>query len=142
MAARKKVVKGKEKIKSSKSVKGSVPPEEVEVKKEDDFFAGVRTLHGELFWEYRAKTAEYEKALLELKSAQRELNIEKADLRYKKLLRLFEEEKRLAGDLKEHAGLLRGVQLKAAANLGLELDEFLNHCLIDHETGVVRIIDQ
>lgn len=98
-------------------------------------------LYGEVFWEYRAKTAEYEKALLELTISSKELKTELSDPKYKTVAELIEKENFLKGQLKERASFLRGAQIKAAKKLGLPIERFLKECFIDYETGVVRIFD-
>lgn len=116
------------------------PPKKVEVE-EDELFPSPMTIFGEIFWEYRAKTAEYEKALMELQNASKDLNAEKLDPKYEKLLNMMAQENRLREQLKNYADLLRGVQVKVAKHLDLDIKTFLKDCVVDHETGVVKIID-
>jgi hypothetical protein len=111
------------------------------VTEQDNAPLPAKALHGELFWEYRAKTAEYEKMLLEHSIASKELKTELSDPKYKKVVDLMAQDEALRAQLKEYASLLRGAQLKAAAALGIPVEVFLKDCFIDHETGVVRIID-
>ena len=106
---------------------------------EDDI--GRTNLYGEIFWEYRAKMAEYEKVLLEHNIADDGLRKEKLDPKYSKLLTLVREQAQLAEDLKSYANLLRGIQVRVASKLNLDIETFLRECTIDHETGVVTIFD-
>lgn len=110
-------------------------------KPDEDLAPRVMSLHGELFWEYRAKLAEYEKTLLERNVALKELNRELSDPKYKKVVELITAEEEARKSLKQQASFLRGVQVKAATKLGISIDVFLKECLIDHETGVVRILE-
>ena len=125
---------------SKKQVKDN--EKDVVVQEEPDENVFVPTsLHGELFWEYRAKTSEYERALLEYTVSSKELKQELADPKYKKILELMAKEETLKSQLKEQANLLRGAQVKVATKLGMPVDRFLTACFIDHDTGVVRILD-
>ena len=102
---------------------------------------GRLNLYGEIFWEYRAKVAEYEVALLEFKIADGEVRQEKLDPKYKELLQLISTQVQLAESLKNYANLLRGVQVKVASKLNVDIKTFLKECTSDHETGVVTIFD-
>lgn len=133
MAKKTKVVK-EPKVKKSKKAAAVVV-------EQDDLPLPAMALHGELFWEYRAKTAEYEKILLEQNVSSKELKTELSDPKYKKVVDLMAKDEALRAQLKEYASLLRGAQLKAAAALGISIEVFLKDCFIDHETGVVRFID-
>lgn len=141
MAPRKKVSKEKTAVKKTRTRRKSkkeTPVETVE-EVEDEDVAVRKTLHGEMFWEYRAKTAEYEKVLLEFRLVDKELKAEKSDPKYQKLLKLMADQERMVEELRKHADLLRGVQVKTAQKLGLDIETFLKECTIDHETGVVTI---
>jgi len=117
-------------------------PEAIAEKAEDTADdIGRINLYGEIFWEYRAKMAEYEKALLEFKVKDEGLRKEKLDPKYAKLLSLIQEQAQLSEELKRYANLLRGVQVKVASKLNLDIETFLKGCTIDHETGVVTIFD-
>jgi len=140
MAARKKNTEKVTPKKSHRSRKIKETNNVINLEEEDPFPKSM-SLHGEIFWEYRAKTAEYEYTLLQLQQMVKALNLEKSDPKYKKLFELMQKEEVLKGELKQHAELLRGVQIKVANKLGLELQTFLKACTINHETGVVRIID-
>ena len=127
---------------AKKSSSKKPAPKEKEVKvEEEDLFPAPMAIFGELFWEYRAKMAEYEKALIELQTASKDLNTEKLDPKYEKLLNMMAQETRLREQLKQYAELLRGVQLKVAKHLDVDIKTFLKDCIVDHETGVVKIID-
>lgn len=102
---------------------------------------GRTNLYGEIFWEYRAKMAEYEKVLLEYKIADNDLRKEKLDPKYRELLKLVQEQEDVSEELKRHANLLRGIQVRVASKLNLDIETFLKECTIDHETGVVTIFD-
>lgn len=112
----------------------------VDVASEVDEFSPT-SIHGELFWEYRAKAAEYEKALLELTMCSRELKTELSDPKYKRIVELISNEETFKAQLKEYANLMRGAQVKVANSLGISIETFLKNCLIDYETGVVRILE-
>jgi hypothetical protein len=131
---KKKAAPKKTKPAAPKATKPAPPPEA------NDLPAPL-TIFGELFWEYRAKMAEYELALNELKAATKELMAEKQDPRYEKLLTMMGKEDRLKEQLKQYADLLRGVQVKVAEHLDVDIKTFLKDCIIDHETGVVKIFD-
>ena len=102
---------------------------------------GRTSLFGEIFWEYRAKMAEYEKSLLEFRVVDKELREEKLDPKYKELLKLIHDRAQSTEELKKHADLLRGVQVKVASRLNVNIETFLKECTIDHETGIVTILD-
>jgi hypothetical protein len=110
------------------------------IKEDVDLFDGGMNL-GELLWEYRAKMAEWEKVYLEGKGVNQRLAMEKLNPKYKELFSLIVEDEQKRLEVKRCAGLLRSVQEKAAAKLGISLEEFLTKCTIDHETGVVRFLD-
>lgn len=110
------------------------------IKEDIDLFDGGMNL-GELLWEYRAKMAEWEKVYLEGKGVNQRLAMEKLNPKYKELFSLMVEDEQKRLEVKRCAGLLRSVQEKAAAKLGVSLEEFLTKCTIDHETGVVRFLD-
>jgi hypothetical protein len=139
--ARKKTPSKINKKKVKEDSKDIVVQPEVAVQPEDDDVFAPASLHGELFWEYRAKTSEYEKALLEYTVSSKELKQELSDPKYKKILELMAREESLKSQLKEQANLLRGAQVKAATKLGMTIERFLTACSIDHDTGVVRILD-
>ena len=136
--AKKKATPRKRKSTAKKKVEEKPKVAEEE---EDELFPAPMSIFGELFWEYRAKMAEYEKALIELQSASKDLDTEKLDPKYEKLLKMMAQENRLKEQLKQYADLLRGVQVKVAKRLDLDIKTFLKDCIIDHETGVVKIID-
>jgi hypothetical protein len=111
----------------------------VEVVADNEY--GRTSLFGEIFWEYRAKMAEYEKSLLEFKIKDKALREEKLDPKYKELLEMIEDKEQLTEELKKYARLLRGVQVKVAGKLNVDIETFLKECIIDHETGIVTILD-
>ena len=96
---------------------------------------------GDLFWEYRAKTSEWEKAYADHRFTEFRFSQEKSDPKYIKLLALLEEHDRSKEALKQYGLQLREVQAKAAKKLGISLQEFLKNCTVDHETGIVRFLD-
>ncbi len=99
------------------------------------------TLQGELFWEYRAKYAEWEKTFSDIRLVEELLKIEKAKPEYKRIFDLIDQEVLLRDVVRSDGAFLMDVQKRVAKSIGLSLDEFLSKCVIDHETGVMRIID-
>ena len=96
---------------------------------------------GELLWEYRARTAEWEKAFAEANLANHKVVQEKTDPKYKKLFDLMADNDRKRAEIQLAATRLKQVQSKAAEKLGLTLDDFVKNCTVDHDTGLVRFLD-
>lgn len=135
----KRTTKRKPRAKKVAAAEETVVKEVAQVSTDEDIARS--HLFGEIFWEYRAKMAEYEKVLLEFKVAEAELIKEKQDPKYSELLKMISSQAQLSEDLKRYASLLRGVQVKVANSLNLDIETFLKECTIDHETGVVTIFD-
>lgn len=123
----------KRSTKKTKSVK------EKKQEKKDPFEGNV--LFGELFWEYRAKTAEWEKAFLDSCLASKACTEEKKDPKYAPLLELMQEEERALKEVKQRGTVLKAVQERVAKRLGISLEDFLAKCVIDFDTGIVRLLD-
>jgi len=100
------------------------------------------TLYGELFWEYRAKTAEWEKAFLDSCMASKVVKDMSQDPKYKPLLDVLRSEEQARTELKQRAGILKAVQERVAERLNIGLDYFLKNCLIDFDTGVVSFLEE
>lgn len=98
-------------------------------------------LYGDLFWEYRAKTAEWERTNSQLEFSILELGVEKKDPKYTKLLKMIRKEVALRRELKANADFLRHVQKRVSDRLGIELSDFLGRCVVDYDTGIVRFTD-
>lgn len=107
---------------------------------DDDMFPPSMNL-GEMLWEYRARMAEWERAFAEGMFTDYQLVQEKADPKYRRLFELMAEDEQRRAEIKRCASYLRGIQEKAAKKLGISLEDFLKNCTVDHDTGVVKLLD-
>lgn len=109
-------------------------------KQPDELFAPELNL-GELLWEYRARHAEWERAFAEANLVNHRIVQEKKDPKYKPLLDLMAKNDQVRAEIQRAGIALKVVQQLAANKLGITLEEFLNNCTVDHETGLVRFLD-
>ena len=133
--ARKTTRRRSTKAKKEAEVKETKPTVE-----EEDVFDSLPSL-GSLLWEYRARTAEWEKAYADFKFAKYKADQEKLKPIYKVLLQLIHEEEQHKDVVTNAARHLREIQHRAAQKLGITLGEFLSKCTVDDESGIVRYLD-